>query len=79
MELLDEKKAKQERGSAYRDMVGTWAWRDFMNILNDIRASSLENAIISSNMENIQVERGKVQCIDTIKNEVDYILNEGQK
>ena len=66
-----------ERANSYRQMMDSWAWKDFeANILNAKRIDALEKAIFSTTMEDVQLERGKVKCVDAIKADIGYILGD---
>ena len=70
-------KKKIERANSYREMMGTWAWKDFVQVLKELRQSNLEAVIFVDSVEAIQLARGQVKSVDTILANVGYILEEG--
>lgn len=64
-----------ERANSYRMMMDQWAWKDFDLIMDDTRKNALEKAVFASSMEEVQIQRGIVKCIDSLKNDVGFILN----
>ena len=77
--MNDQEKAKaQERAAAYREMMASWAWKDYSALKADMRQSALERAIIAGKLEDVQVARGAVQALDGLDSEVNFIL-EGPK
>lgn len=75
--MSDQDKAKEiERANSYRQMMTNWAWKDFEKELETIRQDALEMAIVSTNLENVYIQRGIVKCIDSIKSNVGSILDE---
>lgn len=64
-----------ERAEAYKSMMNMWAFKDFIeNVLKHDRQTALETAIVSSSIEQVQINRGKVLEIDAILSELDSIL-----
>lgn len=63
-----------EKKNSYIDMVRFDAWRDFEMFLDNERSTALELGINSSDIKDVQVNRGKVQQIDAIKAHIGYIL-----
>lgn len=72
VEIADQK--AKEKAQAYKEMMNSWAYKDFENTMNDIRSEALEKAIASSSMEEVQVQRGIVKAIDRLKAEAAYVL-----
>lgn len=62
-----------ERADSYRAMMGSWAWKDFEDILRNERQVALEQAVVSSKIEDVNIYRGVVKCIDSITSELDSI------
>lgn len=67
-----------ERANSYRQMMELWAWKELELFLENERKSALELAIVSEDLKDIQVNRGKVQQLDSIKSHLGYILGGGQ-
>lgn len=65
-----------ERANSYRQMMSIWAWKDFEKELETIRQDALEMAIISTDLQQVYIQRGIVKCIDSIKASVGSILEE---
>lgn len=63
-----------ERANAYREMMQSWAWKDYCKILNTTRMDALEKAVVSKTMEEVQVQRGIVKAIDLITGEISFIM-----
>lgn len=76
--MTEQEKAQSiEKANAYRQMMESWAWKDFeKNILDAKRLDALEAGISSSTMDAVQMERGKVKCVDAIKADLHFILAE---
>lgn len=74
-----EQKEAIERSNSYRQMMEMSAWKEFSEFLDHVRNSALEIAIEGSKMEDVQVQRGVVKCVDTIRGELNYILNGDKK
>lgn len=72
VEILDQK--AKEKAQAYKEMMNSWAWKDHMNFMDEMRREALEKAIATSSMEEVQVQRGIVKAIDRLKGEADYVL-----
>lgn len=70
-----EKTKATERATAYRDMMNSWAWKDFSRVMGEKRQDALEQAIMAPDMEEVQIARGIVKCIDSLNSEVSYILD----
>lgn len=66
---------KIERANLYRTMMESWAWKDFMEIVNHERQNALEQAIIAPKTEDVLMFRGFVKCIDSILSEIDSAVN----
>lgn len=62
-----------ERANSYRTMMGSWAWKDFEEILKTERQTALEQAVVASRIEDVNIYRGVVKCIDSINSEIDSI------
>jgi len=69
-----EDKKTIEKANSYRQMMDQWAWKDFKGIMDQRRNDALEKTIWASTMEEVQVQRGYVKCIDSLNSEIDYIL-----
>lgn len=67
---------KREKAVAYKQMMDTWAWKDLQLFLDSERQSALELAIVSEEMKDVQINRGKVKAFDSIQSHVGYSLNE---
>lgn len=65
-----------EKANSYRDMLKLWAWKDLYMTIQEIRKSALEQAVFSNEIENVQVQRGKVKAIDEILGSIDFILED---
>ena len=66
-----------ERASSYRNMMDSWAWKDFHgSVLKEIRQEALEKAIVAETMDQVQMARGYVKCLDSIESQLGYILGE---
>jgi hypothetical protein len=63
-----------ERANSYRDMMRSWAWKDFEEIMKSERQSALEAAIVSSDIKDVQEKRGFVRCIDSLFSELETVL-----
>ncbi len=64
-----------ERAENYKSMMNLWAWKDFIEIVKDDRQKALEQGIVSSSIEGVQINRGKVIEIDSLLSELDSIVN----
>ncbi len=64
-----------ERAESYRSMFNMWAWKDFTEILRNERQTALEQAVVASKIEDVNVYRGIVRCIDSLMSELDSIVN----
>jgi len=62
------------KSNAYRDMMNSWAWKDFEKFLEETRISSLESAVVCDEVKDIQLWRGYVKCLDSIKSHLGYVL-----
>jgi len=72
---MDDKELekRKERGASYRNMMQSWAWKDFeQNILNVERQDALEKLVL----KNDDQLRGTVKCVDRIKSEIGLIVGE---
>lgn len=65
-----------ERANSYRDMMRSWAWKDFEEILKNERQTALEQAVVCSDIKDVQMYRGIVKCIDSINSELESILRD---
>lgn len=65
-----------EKANSYRMMFESWPWKDFEAFLDAERMSALELGINSSDIKDVQLNRGKVQQIDSIKSHLGYVINE---
>lgn len=63
-----------ERANSYRDMMRSWAWKDFEELMKGERQSALERGISASDLKDVQLNRGFVQCIDSLQAELESIL-----
>ncbi len=73
--ITEEDRVKAvERANSYRQMMEQWAWKDFKSILDQTRQSALERGINASMIEETQVQKGFVKCIDSIYGELNFIL-----
>lgn len=73
----DDKAKSIEKANSYRLMMSSWAWKDFeINILNQKRLDALEAGINAPSMEMVQVERGKVKCVDSIHADLGFIMSD---
>lgn len=74
--MNDQDKAQAiERANAYRTMLQSWTWKDFDKFLSDTRQSALEKGIHVKDSDERNAQRGIVICIDSIRAEIDYIIN----
>lgn len=64
------------KANLYREMMRSEAWQDFDLFLMNERTTALELGINSSDIKDVQLNRGKVQQIDAIKNHMGYVINE---
>lgn len=65
-----------ERANGYRQMMSSWAWKDFQNILNAKRTEALEKGIDCNDIKDVQLQRGIVKCIDSIATDIGYIVGD---
>lgn len=63
-----------ERAESYKSMMNMWAWKDFMESLKFDRQTALEQAVVASKIEDVNVFRGKVMQLDSIFSELDSIV-----
>lgn len=63
-----------ERANSYRDMMNSWAWKDFEEIMKSERQAALERGISASDLKDVQINRGFVQCVDSLQSEIESIL-----
>lgn len=68
-----------ERANSYRQMMSVWAWTDFSILLDTIRQDALESAINSTDLTQVYIQRGIVKCVDKIRGEIGFILEDTGK
>lgn len=64
-----------ERSESYKAMMNTWAFKDFVEIMGHERQTALEQAVVASKIEDVNVYRGIVKCIDSLLSELDSIVS----
>lgn len=73
MALSESDKQKiEERANAYKQMFESWAWKDFMFILDGIEKAEIDSFLVDSfPMEH----KGAINCVRKIKREIELIIN----
>lgn len=73
--MTDQDKAKAiERANSYRQMMESWAWKDFSEVARERRSAALEKALNAVSMDEVQQARGAVRFHDSLMSELDFIL-----
>lgn len=69
-----------EKGNLYKQMLDTWAWKDFDRFLETIEKDAVNQFLSFSETDGIEFKlgqlKGEILCVRKIKNELAYIVSE---
>ncbi len=77
--MTDQDKAQSiERANSYRQMMESWAWKDFQTVMTALKTEA-RTGMDALDVDNITVARtaeylGYIKAFNKIENELGYIL-----
>lgn len=61
-----------DKALAYRQMLEMTAWKEFQAFMNEIKQTAINKIIASDDLKEIHLNRGIIQCINSIESNLDY-------
>lgn len=70
--MIDEA-AKLERANLYREMMNTWAFKDFMSRVRQEKDDNVAKVMSQKGAENLEWTKGFVACQNFMENELSFV------